>query len=255
MHLAARPMLSDTALSRHYRAGLVLAEFGVNDEFPTLEVALAVCVLWLGFRGFALARGAALLNDDVAVLLSAVRRRAAPRSAARGGRDSAWLEDLGRAALSIDDGSGSAEQAHASLRERAARIRRRLRSAAARDLVVCAVLVGAMTYARTTSLGVSVWFFALGALAGLLLLTAVGLRLWHDAQVNPVTERLSVALTERGADAPTPAAREVCPKCGAGELESVSGRRNLGKKLTALGVSEVLLCSRCGHVGGHVVRR
>jgi hypothetical protein len=227
----------------------------VTDEFPTLEVALAVCVLWLGFRGFALARGAALLNDDVASLLSAIRRRAAPRSAAQRGRDSAWLEDLGRAALSIDDGAGASESAHASLRERAARIRRRLRSAAALDLVVCAVLVGAMTYARTANLGVSVWFFALGAVAGLLLLAAVGLRLWHDAQVNRVSERLARALSERGAESPVPSTREVCPKCGAGEVESVSGRRNLGKKLTALGVSEVLLCSRCGHVGGHVVRR
>lgn len=112
-----------------------------------------------------------------------------------------------------------------------------------------------MAYARAASLGVSSWFFALGAVAGSLLLAAVGLRLWHDARVSGVSEQLARALGEHDAESPKPSSREVCPKCGNSALESVSGPGNLGKKLTRLGVLEVLLCGQCGHVGGRVVRR
>jgi hypothetical protein len=226
----------------------------VADEFPTLEVALAVCVLWLGWRGWVLARGAARLDTDVEALAAAIRRGEEPGAAARRGSEAAWLGHLARAALAAAQDPRAAEPGHDPVRERTRRIRRRLRSAAARDLVVCAVLLGALAYARAANLGVSSTFFALGAVSGVLLLVAVGVRLWLDRRVESASKRLAQASGVQSARTSV-SARGACPACGKSELLSVRGRRNLGRKLSSLGVEEVLLCAECGHVTGRVVKR
>jgi hypothetical protein len=226
----------------------------VADEFPTLEVALAACVLWLGWRGWVLARGAARLDSDVDALAAAIRRGDEPGATARRGPGAAWLGHLARAALAAAQDPEAAEPGHDPVRERARRIRRRLRSAAARDLVVCAVLVGALVYARSANLGVTDAFFALGAASGALLFVAVGVRLWLDRRVEPASKRLAQASGVQSARTSV-SARGACPSCGKSALESLKGRRNLGRKLSSLGVAELLVCAECGHVTGHVVKR
>lgn len=224
------------------------------DEFPTLEVALAVCVLWLGWRGYVLARGALSLDADVEALAAALGRGEEPRSAGGRGPDATWLEHLARAAFIVAAAPKPDDPAQAPLRERGRRIRRRLRSAAARDLVVCAVLFGALAYARSASLGVSGAFFALGAVSGVLLLLAVAVRLWLDRQVDPTSERLARASGGQAAHARA-SSHELCPSCGQTGAMSLRGAKNIGKKLTSLGVNELLLCTLCGQVSGRMVKR
>jgi hypothetical protein len=221
----------------------------VADEFPTLEVALAACVVWLGWRGWVLARGAARLAGDVESLSSAVGRgELGPPGTSGKGPEAAWLGQLARTALAAENGSKADE-----LRERARRIRRRLRNAAARDLVVCAVLIGALAYARSASLGVSAAFFALGASAGVLLLAAVALRLWHDARVAWASEHLRRAVASRTAPPSSRVAPVSCFRCGAKALICLEKSHDLAKKLERLQVREVRLCTACGHLDGRVV--
>jgi hypothetical protein len=226
----------------------------VADEFPTLEVALAVCVLWLAWRGWVLARGAARLESDTEALAAAIRRGEEPGAAARRGSELGWLGHLAREALAAARDPGTAEPGHDPVRERTVRIRRRLRSAAARDLLVCAVLIGALAYARAANLGVSGAFFVLGGLSGALLLVAVGLRLWLDRRVESASQRLAHASGVQSSRTSV-SARQACPTCGKSELVSVKGRRYLGRKLHSLGVDEVLVCVECGHLTGRVVKR
>lgn len=227
----------------------------VADEFPTLEVALAACVAWLAWRGWVLARSAARLVRDLASLSTAVQQGEASVPAASGnGPEAAWLGHLARAALSAVERGLTASELHQELQERARRIRRRLRSAAARDLVVCAVLIGALAYARSAHLGVSPAFFTLGAAAGALLLAAVGLRLWHGAQLVRTSELLSRAAAGRASKA-SAAQAAACASCGASGLIRARGAEELGQKLRDLGVTEVRVCPACGHLDGHVVRR
>lgn len=234
---------------------LVLAEGRLADEFPSLEVALAVCVLWLGWRGWVLARGAARLDVEVEALAAALRRGEEPGATGRRRREPAWLGYLARAIYAAARNPEPSAAGQEPVRERTLRIRGRLRSAAARDLVVCAVLLGSLAYARAANLGVSGAFFGLGAVAALLLFLAVGVRLWLDARVWPTSERLTLAVGGVSAQTRAVASRAACPSCGSAELFELAGPRNLGRKLRSLGVQAVTVCTACGHVGGRVVKR
>ncbi|MFZ5889707.1 MAG: hypothetical protein ACOY0T_01450 [Myxococcota bacterium] len=218
----------------------------MTDEFPTLEVVQAVCVLWLGFRGFHLFRGVTQLNAKVERLAHALEK--ADASAQRGVVEP-WLVPLSRTTQALVTHQIGATAARELLSERSARARRKLRSGAARDLVVCAILIGALIYARAAKLDVSVAFFGLGVAAAVLLLLAVALRLKLERGLVGAATRLAEAMA-RHQSAPNSGALSRCRICSETKLTRVAGSQDLGPNLSSLGVMEVFVCPRCGHVTG-----
>jgi hypothetical protein len=106
----------------------------VSDEFPTLEAALGVSILVLGWR--------------LALLVKAVRNVALPaeRGAARPGRSKALDQAAGRAV--------------------------RARGRVGADVAIAAVLGGALIYARAANFEVGAAFYLLGGVAFVLLLVS-----------------------------------------------------------------------------------
>ncbi len=219
------------------------------DEFPTLEVALAALSPWLAFRGFVLGRSALRARADLARLGAALERAAPGRVGdSLRGLQASWLSPLWRAAAH-GGAEADAELRH-HLEERSAHLGQQLRSAAARDLVVCAVLTGALGYARISSLGVEDWFYGFGlANAGLILL-AVGFRLRMARELAAGTARLLSAVTARRSPSLGDATSGRCRVCGETKLARLTTPAELGSALTELGVELVTVCAKCGHVSG-----
>jgi hypothetical protein len=107
-----------------------------------------------------------------------------------------------------------------------------LRAGLAGDLVVLAVLLGAVLYGHVALL--SAWFVGLTAgAAGLVVVTAL-LRLWSDRHRRAT----------RPGRRPASQRLHLCPECGARELVAAAG---------ALPTVEALeVCRSCGYVQGHV---
>jgi hypothetical protein len=225
----------------------------VADEFPTLEVVLAACVVGLGWRGVSLIRATQGLNRATEAWASAIQAGTHARiSALEHDPSAGWITPLGRAALD----RSSALPTTDGIREdpvihRGARFARSLRSAAARDLVVCSVLAGALVYAWMTQLGVSRLFFSLGLLSTGLLLGSVLLRVRLARGLEQAAMRLSTAAKKAGR-AGGRSAREQprCTGCGFEGIAVISAD-DLGLTLRSLGVEEVRVCGECGRVGGH----
>ncbi|MGC4086428.1 MAG: hypothetical protein QM756_00755 [Polyangiaceae bacterium] len=159
-----------------------------------------------------------------------------------------WVAPFSRVAAALGKGELGTTAAREQLSERAGRGRRKLKNGAARDLLVCAILLGALVYARAAALEVNAAFFVLGGLATLLLLGSVGLRLQLERRLIGASARLAEAVARRVA---TPASGGLshCRICRETQLSRASGDE-LGPRLVALGVVEVFVCPRCGHVTG-----
>jgi hypothetical protein len=184
----------------------------VPDEFPTLEAALAVSIVVLAWR--------------LGLLLRALRRLSA------GGAQR--ISDPGRGG---DKGRG---------RRRAARARGR----AGADLVIAAVLGGALSYAQQANFDVRFTFYVLGAIALLLLLVSAAV---HSRIARARTEASGqgpVTVTESELGHSHRGGGSVCPDCGASRLRALSASDELGAKLAALGVKAPSLCTKCGHLEG-----
>jgi hypothetical protein len=184
----------------------------VPDEFPTLEAALAVSIVVLAWR--------------LGLLLRALRRVSA-----------------GGAQRISTPGRGGDK---ARNRRRAARARGR----AGADLVIAAVLGGALAYAQQANFDLRFTFYVLGAIALLLLLVSA-----------VVHSRIARARAEEPGHGPATGTqpeverahgngRSVCPDCGASRLQALSASDELGAKLAALGVDAGSLCTKCGHLEG-----
>jgi len=214
----------------------------VSDEFPTLEVVLLASVAVLAWRGLLIARMRRELDRALPRLLAAVADASAP-----GGEGSPRfgpaLEPLARAAL-----APRTEASGRAVAERALGAVRRVKSAAARDLVICAVLGGSLVYAFATRLAVSPPFFVLGGLAALLLLLAVKDRLALARSLAAAGTKLADSLAARPSEPPPNAARR-CRKCGEPLPDSL-GPEELGARLRELGTRELFVCRRCGRIEG-----
>lgn len=218
----------------------------MSDEFPTLEVALAASVVVLVWRGWLLHRsrlGFIAAAERLLVSFQHGPPSARQLSAANLGP---FLEPLARAALTapIDETPRAAA-------ERASRIRRRIRSAAARDLVICAVLGGSLIYARFSGIGVARTFYLLGAAATLLLLAAVVERIRMDRALADVAARFGAALGARSGGVAPPEGR-TCKVCGEPYQERLTSSADIGPRLWQLGAREIFVCTRCGHVTGKI---
>jgi len=211
----------------------------VTDEFPTLEVALGACVLWLCWRGFWLVTGALRFDAALATQERALHESAKERVPRRD-PVAFWLNALTHSVKKARDESTVDLAARAS--ERGKRMRQRLRSAAARDVVVSAVLAGCLIWARGAHFGETSWFYALGAAAALLLVLSVVCRLVVAAKLPTAARQLALALAPVSGRAP----RGSCRRCGEANQVVVAGEQ-LGNALLALGVESLLVCPACGH--------
>jgi hypothetical protein len=184
----------------------------VPDEFPTLEAALAVSIVVLAWR--------------LGLLLRALRRVRA-----------------GSAQRTSDPGRGGDKERN---RRRAARARGR----AGTDLIIAAVLGGALWYARQANFDVRFSFYVLGAIAlVLLLVSAVVHSRIAGARAQKSGQGLATG-TQPELGHPHPDGGSVCPSCGASRLRALSASDELGAKLATLGVEARLLCTKCGHLEG-----
>jgi hypothetical protein len=222
----------------------------VSDEFPTLEVALAAAALWLGYRSLALARARSRAGARLETLARAIEQGDTALLGSMAHEASAsWLRPLIRTALSGVEDARPIQKLRDQLAERAARAQRRLRGAAARDLVVCSVMGGSLVYAYASNLGVEPAFYGLGALATALLFFGVFLRLDLARRLRLAAPALSRAVAARDSAAPSDSPKERCRVCGNLERVRLSGDE-LGPKLATLGLTEALFCPRCGHLSG-----
>jgi hypothetical protein len=222
----------------------------VADEFPTLEVALAALTPWLIFRGLALGQNARRASADLDGIAVALESGHAESSSVAGrSSKSAWLTPIRRLAAQASAGESVTVVRH-QLTERAERIERSLRSAAARDLVVCAVLDSALVYGYASNLGVAVWFYVFGVANTTLLALAVAFRLQMASALGRATPRLLAALGTHGAARPSDGGGSRCRHCGSTNVTRVANAAELGAALSTLGVEFVSVCQSCGHIAG-----
>lgn len=158
------------------------------DEFPALEVALGAAVLALGIRIRSLALRLRDLEPELIRVRSALRRGTGADPDPSSPLRSLVMAAKGRAA----DGPRAVRRA---VRERGRSLARRERSHAARELLICGVLVASLLYAHRADLPVSPEFFALGALATLLLLTSATLRSRFGRAIQDASRKLARTAT------------------------------------------------------------
>src|SRR5450432_1686736 len=151
------------------------------DEFPTLEAVAALGVLALLIRTLLVASEMRVVPVFAASLGRSLR--AGDRTAALAACSSADAPALGRAARQLISLVGDPPyRADAALdlqneqSELEHDLGRRAESGRARDLIVLAVLIGAMTFAALSHLPVSAWFQGLAAGASLLLVVGYAMR-------------------------------------------------------------------------------
>jgi hypothetical protein len=221
------------------------------DEFPTLEVVLAACVLGLAWRGVSLLRAASSIEPAIEAWERAIRAGDAASSASlERNASTPWLAPLAHSAL-VERENAAADPALHPVAQRGARLARGLKSAAARDLVVCAVLAGSLAYAWVSRLVVSPIFFVLGVTAAVLLLGSVLLRI----RLADSLKRAGLRFSRAAASAPHPKDSagldaEKCSRCGSTRVVRVTSPEELGPRLGALHVEEIVLCASCGRIEG-----
>lgn len=232
------------------------------DEFPTLEAVAALGVLALLIRTLLVASEMRVVPVFAASLGRSLR--AGDRTAALAACSSANAPALGRAARQLISLVGDPPyRADAALdlqneqSELEHDLGRRAESGRARDLIVLAVLIGAMTFAALSHLPVSAWFQGLAAGASLLLVVGYAMRSRLRAVERAELIRIGEALAKAVADAPStqsgrPSLHSIdggCTACGE-TLFVVARDAALGESLAALGIRELRICKNCGLVVG-----
>ncbi len=134
---------------------------------------------------------------------------------------------------------------------------RRAESGRARDLIVLAVLIGALAFAIVSSLIVSRWFHGLAALASVLLVVGYVMRSRLRGIERVELGRIGEAVLRmlRAVPSAAPARRSLhslsggCTVCGE-TLFLVAHDAALGSSLPVLGIHELRICKNCGFVTG-----
>jgi Flp pilus assembly protein TadB len=232
------------------------------DEFPTLEAVAALGVLALLIRTLLVASEMqsaprlaaelvkALAAGDRSSALSACNAPAAP-ALARSAREMLVL--VGEPPY----GPEAALDLQQEQRELEQDLARRGESGRARDLIVLAVLIGAMAFAVLSNLLVTSWFHVLAAFASLLVIIGYvmrsRLRRIERAELSRIGDALLAML--RAAPSPRGARRSLhsidggCTVCGE-TVFLVAHDAQLGASLPVLGIHELRICKNCGFVSG-----
>ena len=228
------------AVPGRLRSGRCYEIATVPDRFPTMEVAAALGVVVLTLRVWVLEHTVsriARLNDRLVELLDGgeperalalcetleapvypqiARRvlRAAERASARDD------DEALRAKLSRAFHSSHATQVH------------RVHSGIAGDLVVLAVLLGAVVYVYRAGMDVSLAFFALAATGGLLLAYGAVSRRRVLAATARSFETLLPAVERAARRSPSRSGRSRCPVCGGPRQAAQRSEEELGSDLS-----------------------
>ncbi len=232
------------------------------DEFPTLEVVAALGVLALLIRTLLVASemrtvpefagqlSRALGTGDRGAALSACNAPTAP-ALARSARELLGLVgDPPYGPRAADDLKQEQAELEQDLSQRA-------ESGRARDLIVLAVLIGALAFAILSNLTVSRWFHGLAALASVLLVVGYVMRsrLRSIERVELVRIGEAVLRMLQAAPEAAPARRSMhsldggCTVCGE-TLFLIAHDAALGNSLPVLGIHELRICKNCGFVTG-----
>ncbi|HEY2406722.1 MAG TPA: hypothetical protein VGI10_12005 [Polyangiaceae bacterium] len=234
------------------------------DEFPTLEVAIAVGVAALVIRTllvisatrrvplFALELTRLLAKGERAQALAACDDVEAP-ALAQSARELITL--LGDPPFRASAG----EELAAARSELAARLARRAQSARARDLILLGVMAGATAFAWLSHVNPSSWFYGLCATVSLLFAIGFVLRSTLAARVSTEFSRIADALgaslsADAGDERQRPSLHSLdgaCRACGETTFLIVPASA-LGATLAALSVNELRVCKNCGFVQGEV---
>jgi hypothetical protein len=232
------------------------------DEFPTLEAVAALGVLALVIRAVVVASETKALPrfaDDLARNL-----RAGDRAGALSACNTPEAPALGRVARELlthvgdpPYGPDAAVELQTEQSELEQDLARRGESGRARDLIVLAVLLGAMAFAALSPLPVGAWFQGLAALAALLLVIGYVMRSRLREVERAQFLRIGQALAEHLAQTPKassgrPSLHSIdggCAACGE-NLFLVARDAALGSSLPALGIHELRICKNCGTVSG-----
>jgi len=151
------------------------------DEFPTLEAVAALGVLALVIRTLVVANETKVLPPFAADLVRALRSGERSRAlTACSAPDAPALARVARELISHVGEPPYGPEAALELRNEQSELEqnlaRRAESGRARDLIVLAVLLGAMAFAALSRLPVSAWFQALAGAASLLLVVGYVMR-------------------------------------------------------------------------------
>jgi hypothetical protein len=232
------------------------------DEFPTLEAVAALGVLALLLRTLLVANETKVLPLFSAELTRALR--AGDRSTALAACSTPNAPALGRVARELIShvgeppyGEDAAFELQHEQRELEQDLARRGESGRARDLIVLAVLLGAMAFAALSGLPVSSWFQALAGAAALLLVVGYVMRSRLRQVERLEFVRIGDAVAESLARAPgvssgRPSLHSIdggCAACGE-NVFLVARDAALGSSLPALGIHELRICKNCGLVAG-----
>jgi hypothetical protein len=232
------------------------------DEFPTLEAVAALGVLALVIRTLLVASEMRTLPIFAAEL--ARKLRAGDRAGALAACSTPHAPALGRVARELIShvgdppyGPDAAFELKTEQAEFEQDLARRGESGRARDLVVLAVLLGAMAFAALSRLPVTAWFQALAAAASLLLIVGYvmrsRLRQIERAQFVSIGEALAESLARApGVNSGRPSLHSIdggCTACGE-NVFLVARDAALGASLPALGIHELRICKNCGLVTG-----
>jgi len=232
------------------------------DEFPTLEAVAALGVLALVIRTLVVANETKVLPPFAADLVRALRSGERSRAlTACSGPDAPALARVARELISHVGEPPYGPEAALELRNEQSELEqnlaRRAESGRARDLIVLAVLLGAMAFAALSRLPVSAWFQALAGAASLLLVVGYvmrsRLRRVEREQFVRIGEALAESLTLSPALGPSrPSLHSIdggCPACGE-NVFLIARDAALGASLPALGIHELRICKNCGLVAG-----
>jgi hypothetical protein len=232
------------------------------DEFPTLEAVAAFGVLALLLRTLLVANETKLLPLFTAELAKSLR--AGDRSAALAACSTPNAPALGRVARELIShvgdppyGPDAAFELKLEQSELEQDLARRGESGRARDLIVLAVLLGAMAFAFVSRMPVSAWFQGLAGAAALLVVVGYVMRSRLRQVERAELMRIADALAESVAQSPgvaqgRPSLHSIdggCPACGE-NVFLIARDAALGASLPALGIHELRICKNCGLVAG-----
>jgi len=232
------------------------------DEFPTLEAVAALGVLALLIRALLVANETKVLPPFVNGLTRSLR--AGDRGSALAACNTPEAPALARVARELISrvgdppyGANALNELKQEQHELEAELARRGESGRARDLIVLAVLLGAMAFAALSSLLVGPWFLALAGAAAVLLIVGFVMRSRLRGVERAELARIGEALAEGLAQAPTPnSARPSLPSIDGGctacgeNVFLIARDAALGSALPALGIHELRICKNCGLVAG-----
>ncbi|HEX3776065.1 MAG TPA: hypothetical protein VHV51_16450 [Polyangiaceae bacterium] len=239
----------------------------MSDEFPTLEAVAAFGVLALVIRALLVANETKLLPGFAAELTRDLR--AGNRAAALAACSTPEAPALARVARELIAHVGeppyhvdASFELKAEQEELEQDLARRAESGRARDLIVLAVLLGAMAFAVLSRLPVSSWFHGLAGVAALLLVMGYFMRSRLRRVEREEFVRIGQALSESLSQAPGPRSGRPslhsidggCTVCGE-NLFLVARDGALGNALPLLGIHELRICKNCGFVSGQAEDR